>query len=145
MCYNQLKSSTGSDSTKLIPNVSNNYTLLLTCFGHEDSLDECFIVIDEVTQCTLDAGVACLTEIGKSHTNINNRFYNLFIGTCQHGALQHSDDSVLQYCDTGKWLNICTDFWTTVNAIISCRQLGFFIEGILGWLRFNYKLCKLIF
>ena len=67
MCHNQLKSSTGNESTKLIPNFSNNYTLLLTCFGHEDSLDECLMVIDEATQCTRDAGVACLTQIGKSY------------------------------------------------------------------------------
>ena len=59
----------------------------------------------------------------KLHTECTNNEIRLVPGS---GGRQY-----VQYCSDGEWKSMCTDggTWTTLEATVACRQLGYSDQG----------------
>ncbi len=60
-------------------------------------------------------------------------FFFLFID-CSHGEIRLVDGETsgqgrVEVCYSGVWGTVCADFWSTADAKVTCRHLGFSSTG----------------
>ena len=53
-----------------------------------------------------------------------------FFTACSHGNIRLADSTAsmngrVEFCLNGDWGTVCDDGWTTVDANVACRQLGY--------------------
>ena len=91
------------------------------CSGNETRLRDCthsgFGVINSCTHVQ-DAGVMCLP--------------------CTQGAIRLQGGTTttgrVEICNNEAWGTVCDDLWSTTDAQVACRQLGFEATGThVGW------------
>ena len=84
------------------------------CIGNETRLIDCPANVPGVHDClhSADVGVACSAT------------------TCAQGAIRlvggrNNLQGIIEICSNNIWGRVCTNIWSTADAEVTCRQLGF--------------------
>ena len=70
------------------------------------------------------------------HATLANDLASVPTG-CSHGSIRLSNSSTsmngrVEVCLNGDWGTVCHDHWSTVDANVACRQLGYSGSGMQG-------------
>ena len=111
----------------------------VTCLGSERVLINCTSEFAEGTSCThsQDAGVRCLSG-SCVHHNVSPHAKNGSSKGCIEGEVRLLEGRIplegrVEICKNNIWGTVCNTSWTSTDARIVCRQLGFSVAGkILG-------------
>ena len=74
-------------------------------------------------------------------------YYNVSFTECNDSDVRlvqfegdMENEGRIEYCSSGRWGLVCSDFWDNNDAMVICRQLGYNVEGKLTFL---VDLCSL--
>ena len=92
----------------------------LQCIGNESRLLDCVDNLSGINSCshTDDAGVRCQDMI----SGCSNGTIRLLGGNTVH-------EGRVEICFDNIWGTVCDDGWSTLDARVVCRQLGFSAAG----------------
>jgi len=91
----------------------------VSCTGEEPSLFSCMGTANHDCMHTEDAGVLCSAQ-------------------CTSGAVRLSAGSYpfegrVEVCVNGVWGSVCHDSWSTMDATVACRQLGYSTYEVVAY------------
>ena len=94
----------------------------VACVGNETQLTNCRHLTNHNCVHQEDVGVSCMRQTCPRNANPRDGDLCLFDGTS-------STNGRLEMYKNGAWGTICDDDFSSVDAAVACRQLGFSGQG----------------